>query len=191
MLHCQFRENGGGGGSGSGGVTGVKRSRVNCVIRQGNAGDAATIDAVLNEAAQWLIQRGMGMWRADELRPERIAVDVLAGLFYLAECNGKAASVVKFQLEDPLFWPDLPAGGAAYVHRLAVRREFAGGEISTALLRWAEDRARRLGRSFLRLDCEASRTRLRAIYERYGFRHHSDREVGPYFVARYEKCLER
>jgi hypothetical protein len=41
----------------------------------------------------------------------------------------------------------------------------------------------------LRLDCEASRPRLRAVYEGFGFRHHSDRQVGPYFVSRYEYAL--
>ena len=47
-------------------------------------------------------------------------------------------------------------------------------------------RARLLGRDYLRLDCEASRMRLRTVYETFGFRHHSDRQVGPYFVSRYE-----
>ena len=82
--------------------------------------------------------------------------------------------------------PDVPQTESAFVHRLAVRRRFAGGGISSALLDWAVERARLLGRDYLRLDCEASRPRLRAFYERFGFRHHSDREVGPYYVSRYE-----
>jgi len=53
-------------------------------------------------------------------------------------------------------------------------------------MQWAVDRARALGRTHVRLDCEASRPRLRAVYERFGFHHHSDRQVGPYFVSRYE-----
>jgi hypothetical protein len=32
----------------------------------------------------------------------------------------------------------------------------------------------------------ASLPKLRAVYERFGFVHHSDRQVGPYFVSRYE-----
>jgi hypothetical protein len=35
----------------------------------------------------------------------------------------------------------------------------------------------------------AQAVRLRAVYERFGFRHHSDRQVGPYFVSRYEQEL--
>lgn len=138
------------------------------------------------QAAQWLRQRGMPMWRDDEFVPSRIKAEVEGGLFFIAEQNGLAAGVVKFQLEDQQFWPDLPTGEAAYVHRLAVRRAFAGGGISSALLSWAVERTRALSRSYLRLDCEASRPKLRAIYEKFGFVHHSDRQVGPYFVARYQ-----
>jgi len=72
------------------------------------------------------------------------------------------------------------------MHRLAVKRRFAGGDVSIALLDWAAERVRALRHPYLRLDCEASRPRLRAMYERYGFTYHSDRCVGPYLVARYE-----
>jgi GNAT superfamily N-acetyltransferase len=155
-------------------------------IRQARPQDAESVIAILAEAAEWLKQRGMSMWREDELLPARLAADVGAGLFFVAEWEGQTAGVVKFQLEDSLFWPDVPQNQSAFVHRLAVRRQFAGGGISSALLRWAVERARSLGRDYLRLDCEASRPRLRAVYERFGFRHHSDRQVGPYFVSRYE-----
>jgi GNAT superfamily N-acetyltransferase len=156
------------------------------LIRQGTPRDAEHVLGILREAARWLEQSGMAMWRGDELSPERITADVEAGLFFLAECESVVAGVVKFQLEDSLFWPDVPQGQSAFVHRLAVSRRFAGVGISSALLDWAVENARVLGRQYLRLDCEASRLRLRAVYENFGFRHHSDRQVGPYFVARYE-----
>jgi GNAT superfamily N-acetyltransferase len=155
-------------------------------IRQATGQDTETVAEILREAAHWLEHSGMAMWRDDELVPSRIAADVGAGLFFIAECDGEAAGVVKFQLEDREFWPDVPPGESAFVHRLAVKRKFAGGRISSALFNWAVARARSLGKSYLRLDCEASRPKLRAVYERFGFVHHSDRQVGPYFVSRYE-----
>ncbi len=94
--------------------------------------------------------------------------------------------MLRFQLEDSLFWPDVPTNDSAFVHRLAVRRNFAGGEFSKVLLEWAVERTRSLGRKFLRLDCDASRPRLRAIYERFGFRYHNERRVGSFLAARYE-----
>lgn len=141
---------------------------------------------ILCEAARWLEQSGRAMWRDDELISSRIAADVSAGLFFIAEREGQAAGVVKFQLEDEQFWPDVPKGESAYVHRLAVRRQFAGGNVSSVLLRWAVERTRSLGRNYLRLDCETTRPKLRAVYEKFGFVHHSDRQVGPYYVSRYE-----
>jgi GNAT superfamily N-acetyltransferase len=131
------------------------------------------------------------MWRADELRPDRVAADVGHGLFVLAWQDGEPVGTLKFQLSDVEFWPDVPVDGSAFVHRLAIRRHAAGGAVSSALLGWARDRTASLGRRYLRLDCEASRARLRGVYERFGFRHHSDRQVGPYFVARYEIDLRR
>lgn len=160
-------------------------------IRQATGHDSGTVAEILSEAARWLDQRGMPMWRADELLPSHVAADVDAGLFFIAECDGAAAGVMKFQLADKLFWPDVPQTESAFVHRLAVRRRFAGGGVSSDLLNWAVVRARSLGRSYLRLDCEASRAKLRAVYERFGFVHHSDRQVGPYYVSRYEYRVTR
>ena len=154
-------------------------------VRQAGPAQIEAVAAILVEAAQWLEYQGMGMWRADELTRARVTRDVSDGLFYLAHI-GQPVGTIKFQLADLEFWPDVPETESAFVHRLAVRRAFAGTGVSTALLTWAVRRTARLGRQFLRLDCEASRPRLRAVYERFGFRHHSDRQVGPYFVARYE-----
>jgi GNAT superfamily N-acetyltransferase len=155
-------------------------------IWQATRQDTEKVAEILCEAARWLERSGMAMWRDDELVPSRITADVDSGLFFIADCDGEAAGVIKFQLEDGQFWPDVPQSESAFVHRLAVRRRFAGGEISSALLNWAVERARSLRRDYLRLDCEASRPKLRAVYERFGFIHHSDRQVGPYFVSRYE-----
>ena len=141
---------------------------------------------ILGESARWLEEQGMPMWRQDELQPNRIVADVDSGQFFLAECDGVPAGAIRFQLEDRLFWPDVPQDDSEYLHRLAVKRRFAGGEVSSALLLWAIARTHTLGRRYLRLDCEASRARLRAVYERVGFRFHSNKQVGPYFVARYE-----
>jgi len=126
---------------------------MNIQIRQAEVYDAEHVSCVLVEAAEWLRKRGIPMWRADELAPERIAADVARGDFFVAESGRYVAGTLKFQLQDDLFWPDTPTNEAAFVHRLAVRRIFAGGHLSQILLQWAVDRARDYGRRFLRLDC--------------------------------------
>ena len=159
-------------------------------IRQARPSDAPLVEDMLVEAAQWVDAMGEVMWETGELAPERIAAEVAAGQFYVAVADGEPAGAIRFQLEDTLFWPDLPDDHtSAFVHRLVVRRQYKGQGISKALLRWAIDHARALGRSHLRLDCDKSRPKLRALYEGLGFQFHSLRQVGPYDVARYEYPL--
>lgn len=159
------------------------------VVRQAVAIDAHAVSAILTEAASWLEERGIPLWTIDDVSVEQLRGDVASGLFVLGEANGQAAGTLKYQLRDSLFWPDVPEGESAFVHRVAVRRDFAGGAVSAALLKWAVDRTRTLRRPYLRLDCDTSRPKLRLVYERFGFRYHSDRRVGPYHVARYEYAI--
>jgi GNAT superfamily N-acetyltransferase len=67
---------------------------------------------------------------------------------------------------------------------------WSGRGVSTALLEFARERLYDTGRAWLRLDC-ADRTKLRAVYEGFGFRHRDTRIMrvssGEVFtVCRYE-----
>ena len=157
------------------------------VIRQATVDDTPALAATLIEAADW-VQRldGTVMWVEGELEEDRVRAEAEAGMFVVAEADGHIVGAIRFQLDDQLFWPDIDGRASAFVHRLAVRRSHAGQGISTALLQWGVDRARELGRRYLRLDCDADRIRLRELYERFGFKLHSYRQVGAYYVARYE-----
>ena len=152
--------------------------------------EARVVEEILVEASAWVDSLGVVMWDEGELDATRIAAETAAGQFVLAEIDDDAAGVIRFQLEDLLFWPDLASPEeSAFVHRLAVRRRYKGQGVSDALLAWSIDRARSLGKRYLRLDCDESRPKLRTLYERCGFRLHSFRQVGAYYVARYEYPL--
>ncbi|MBH8554830.1 GNAT family N-acetyltransferase [Nostocaceae cyanobacterium CENA357] len=155
-------------------------------IRQATIQDTVIVSDVLLEAASWLQQRSIPLWHDSEVSPASISEDVAKGLFFIAEWAGEPAGTIKFQLEDLLFWPDISQEESAFVHRLAIRRRYSGGKVSSALINWAIEHAQTLGRCYLRLDCQASRLCLRAVYESFGFRHHSDRQVGAFFASRYE-----
>jgi len=157
------------------------------VVRQATADDTRALVDILTEALQWVERLdGTIMWVEGELEEGLVRAEAEAGMFVVAEAEGRIIGAVRFQLEDQLFWPDIDGSDSAFVHRLAVRRSHAGQGVSTALLQWAVDRARTLGKRYLRLDCDADRPRLRTLYERFGFRLHSYRQVGAYFVSRYE-----
>jgi GNAT superfamily N-acetyltransferase len=150
-------------------------------------GDATEVHQILLEVAQWLEETGRPLWRSIDISETQIAGDI--GRYFLASLDDRPAGTLRLQFEDPLSWPDLPDPSAVCLHRVAVRRQFAGQGLAHRMLAWVSQHARALGKTRLRLDCEASRPKLRMIYEEFGFIYHSDRHVGPYLVARYELAI--
>lgn len=154
-------------------------------IEQAENEDVETVAAILQEAANWLIENNQKLWQLDELAADQIREQVENGMFWLAKADGEAAGCVRFQLADEEYWGDVPHADSAFVHRLAVKRKFAGKGIAQKLLDWAKIKAAAEGREFLRLDC-INRETLRRVYENYGFAFHSLKERKPYTVARYQ-----
>ena len=104
-------------------------------IRQATWEDIEAVTDILREVAGWLEERGIPLWRQDELQPSRIVADVDSGEFFLAECDGVPAGTIRFQLEDRLFWPDVSQDDSAFIHRLAVRRRGHAIAAASALTR--------------------------------------------------------
>lgn len=155
-------------------------------IRIAQVCDVPVITSVLEEVAQWMSASGRTLWSGAEISAERILRDASNGLFRIAFDGAQAAGVMKFELEDAYFWPEVPEGTSGYVHKLAVRRAWAKQGVSTQLLSHAVDQARQFGRAHLRLDCVADRQALRNLYEVFGFNLHSVVEIGRLSYARYE-----
>ena len=155
-------------------------------IQAACASDASIVVSVLQEAARWLAADGRALWSAEEIGPERVAKEVDAGVFHIAREGGLIVGVMKFELEDAHFWPEVLPGTSAYVHKLAVRRAWAKKGVSWRLLSYARNRAQHLGRARLRLDCVADRQGLRNLYEDFGFALHSVVQIGSSSYARYE-----
>jgi len=69
-------------------------------IRQATPQDGDALAEILGEAAGWLEEQGMPMWRQDELQPNRIVADVDSAQFFLVECDGVPAGTIRFLLEN-------------------------------------------------------------------------------------------
>jgi GNAT superfamily N-acetyltransferase len=156
------------------------------LIEQAEAADAEAITAVLEDAARWLAETGQSLWPKADFSLDRTRGDVLDGRFFVARGHGEVVGVMRYELEDRIFWPEVGSETSAFVHKLAIHRSCAGQGVSTALLTYALHRTKELGRSFLRLDCRADRPRLRSTYERFGFVLHSIVPIGEWLSARYE-----
>jgi GNAT superfamily N-acetyltransferase len=155
-------------------------------IRQALPEEAALVAGVLGAAAVGLSQKGQALWDVAEVSEDAVKEQVRAGMYYMAFEDEGPVGVFRFDFEDRLFWPEVIDGSSAFVHKVAVHPNKQGRNIAHALLGHACELARQHGRRFLRLDCMGGRPRLRAVYEHFGFRHHSDKRLGNQVFHRFE-----
>ncbi|RZJ25526.1 MAG: GNAT family N-acetyltransferase [Haliea sp.] len=148
--------------------------------------EAGLVSAVLTGAAARLVERGQTLWELSQLSAQAIEPDVRGGLYHLALEGAQPVGVFRFQMQDPHFWPEVPAGSSAFVHKLAVAPDRQGRQLAHALLAHACKLARQKERQYLRLDCRSGRPKLRGVYERFGFRFHSALQLGGAMFDRLE-----
>ena len=164
------------------------------LVRTDEDGLPAVLE-VLDDAARWLASIGheawpVGSFTAPDSRERRQVVDALEfGELYLATIDGEPAATVSLFDLDERFWPGAPQD-ALYVHKLAVRRRFAGIGLGGAVLSWAEGRARDRGKPYLRLDTDPDNAGILAYYGGHGFRRMGDAVDGDLHVALLERSLD-
>jgi GNAT superfamily N-acetyltransferase len=155
-------------------------------VRLAHPSEASVIAAVLSAAAANLEKRGEAIWDTSEVSESAVAPHAERGLYYIGFSRESAVGVFRLQSRDPVFWPEIPVGTSAYLHKLAVHPDEQGQGFAHELLMNAVTLTREKGFRFLRLDCVAGRPKLRAVYERFGFRHHSQVKIGETVFDRFE-----
>jgi len=155
-------------------------------IVQAGPADAGLASSIMLEVAEWLKEQAQALWFPEELMPEKLMGPIHAGELYLVMMRSRPVGTLIYQLHDKTYWPDMPEGDAAYIHKIILRRSVAGGGLGAQIIDWAKEKARKEGMAYLRLDTEAARAKLCALYESAGFTRHSFRQVGRHFVIRYE-----
>ena len=155
----------------------------NLEIREARTTDLDVVLSILEEAAGWLVCRGIEGWTPGTFS-RRIAALIERGEMYLAELAGQPVGTLALQWSDEETWGETP-DDAGYVHGLAIRRDFAG--TGRELLRWAENVAAESGKKYLRLDCVAENNALNDYYEQADFCYRGRALVSGLEVSLYEK----
>ncbi len=156
------------------------------IIRRIEEDELETFSAVLLEVVRWLHATGKPLWSEKRVSPEELLKTYSLDEMYLGFEDGQPITTMTLQEEDPRFWPDANHGEALYLHKLAVKRDFAGKGFAEEMVKWAAHRADSLGRRYLRLDCDSSRPKLRSFYEHLGFQLVDRRPLDGFDLAFYE-----
>lgn len=155
-------------------------------VREALPADLDAVLSILEDAARWLVRRGIEGWKPGSFSRRRISDRIEGGEMYLAEISGRAVGTFALQWSDEETWGNVP-DDAGYVHGLAVRWDFAGRGLGRELLRWAENEASLAGKTYLRLDCVAGNTRLNEYYVRANFDYKGSVLVKGLAVSLYER----
>ncbi|UFH56627.1 GNAT family N-acetyltransferase [Spirosoma sp. KNUC1025] len=130
---------------------------------------------ILREVGQWLVDNDRQLWNVGSLTPENLLDEYTTGhlyVMYADQNDGSApepAAVFILQWEDPLYWPDVPTNTSAFIHKLAIRRPFAGQNLFAAILDFSREQSLSRGIDTLQLETDATRPKLMQFYERHGF----------------------
>ncbi|WP_077923953.1 GNAT family N-acetyltransferase [Spirosoma sp. 209] len=125
--------------------------------------------AILHEVGQWIIDTGQEMWQLDTLTIDNLVDEYTRDNCYVLYVDQTPAATFILQWKDPLYYPDVPDNTAGFIHKLAIRRQFAGQDLFTAILDFC--RSECLSRNIyeIQLETDATRPALLRFYERHGF----------------------
>ncbi|WP_285567770.1 MULTISPECIES: GNAT family N-acetyltransferase [unclassified Streptomyces] len=138
-------------------------------FRLAEATDLATLVRLRDEAAHWMLARGItGQWQPGQLDEDHFRRVMTGGEIWIAEADDRVAGAWEVWWEDVDAWGAQPPV-AGYVHRLMVDRSNTQPGTGRLLLRAAERRIAAAGRAFVRLDCLAGNARLNSYYQDAGY----------------------
>ena len=148
-----------------------------------------TVLGILGEAAEWLASRGIpDQWKPGSFSRESFLDQIRRREVYLAGLGEEVVGTITLQWTDETFWKEA-APDAGYVHKLAVKRAFAGRGLGLRMLEWAARQASTAGKKYLRLDCVADNKRICEYYERAGFMPRGNMQHSLWKLRLYEKKL--
>ncbi|HUC95640.1 MAG TPA: GNAT family N-acetyltransferase [Candidatus Saccharimonadia bacterium] len=138
--------------------------------------NADTAINILRNVAQWMQDTGLShdeAWNPDNMNLEYLGQYAKPDEFFVATVEGKPAAAAIIQSEQiAQDWASVDGETfppAIYVHWLAVEREFAGQRLPKVLLDYAYGVAKEKQLPVIRLDTDASKSKLREIYESQGY----------------------
>ena len=122
---------------------------------------------IMREAAQWSIGIERPLWDLNDLSMDNLINP--PDEFHVMRDGEESIAAMILSFEDRFFWPHIPANTSGFIHKLAVRRKFAGQGYAKQMVEQAKKVCRAKGIHYLRLDCDSHREGLLRLYGDCGF----------------------
>lgn len=140
------------------------------MVKQANECDIPIIEEILLDAVNWMSINGLqNQWNESNVKWSNLSKSFKISDFYISYQNGLPTACIALTDCDPTYWPNILKGKSLYLHKVAVKRKFAGKGFSKELIDFAKNMAINNNINAIRLNCNQHRNKLRAVYENEGF----------------------
>ena len=136
--------------------------------------DLSDILRLIANARKYIASQGIDQWQDGYPEPEVLEGDMESriGMVFLESgkiCDYMALMDIPEPVYDELEGQWLQEGPYATVHRMAIDDGYRGKGVSTAMLEYAEESARKSGLCSLRLDTHRGNKAMRGLLEKSGY----------------------
>lgn len=125
---------------------------------------------IMKEVAMWGRNKGFRVWQDEWLTKENlITMDAQPENFYIGKVDGVTVCAFILQCRDSEYWADAK-NEALYLHKLCVKREFAGKHMTRFTIDAIKQLCKKRGIRYIRLDTALDEKTVRKIYLNLGFK---------------------
>ncbi len=140
------------------------------MIKIAKLNDIPYIEDILKDAVNWMDTKNiLNLWNEHNIRWDVLSKNYKIEDFYIDYINNIPVGCMAVTDIDVTYWSDVKQGTSLYIHKLAVKQDARGRGISKELIDFAKEKAYSKNINEIRLDCNANRIKLRALYEEQGF----------------------
>ena len=145
-------------------------------IRKSSVSDINNLLEIFDEARKTIATLGIDQWQNGYPSFDVVREDISLSRSYAVEIDGGVCGTFVMMENEPTYDKILEGewlGNEDYIaiHRVAISVKNRGSGISTAIINYASDYAKSLGRASLRIDTHSGNTVMRRMLEKNGFIH--------------------
>jgi GNAT superfamily N-acetyltransferase len=156
------------------------------LVKNASVDDILIIENILSDVDCWMDSNNLLHWGKENIQWAVLSQNYRIDDFYIAYEEDIPVACMALIDFDPIFWPDIPKGKSLFLHKIAVKRDFASKGYSKELIDFAKEAAKLRNIQTIRLDCFQHNYKVRHIYEKQGFNLVEEKTVfGKYGTAFY------
>ena len=140
------------------------------IIEQAKKQDLPAILEMYKRRVKYNNEHGIPQWNYEEVTWEAFSKTYTVEDYYVGKLGTTVVCGMFIVDVDDLYWPEVEQGKYLYLHKICVDPAYSKRGFSDQMITYFKEKGRAEGHDEVRLDVREKKDKLRAMYERNGFR---------------------